>query len=666
MFLPFLLLLSVFLRGLAPDMYWKDSAEFISMADQLSITHPPGHSTACVLFSSFRYLPLGSFPFRVNLVCALSMAGAAAVFGGLLRFLCVEWLGMKRGQVGVASVVAALSVGMGRDLWHFAACAEVYAPLLLLMMIALYCLRRERPSLEGALLVTGLAFACHLKTLVLLPCLLAWILPFLSRRRITWTVLMRSGSALLMGSSMILFMPIRSAARPFMDWDTTSTLTGFITHISAKQFQQAMVIPAWPTFLWGLSALGETLVDTVTPVGLILGGVGMVFGVVKHGFWGLLPLCFLAVEALYGLLINPEGMEYREAWHLIFFLSVTYLCGGCVWLLGFRGRKEQRVLILLLLLLFPCWIYFRNVPFSCRRRSISASDYALHLKKAMDRNAFVVMPAGAQGFLFWCLQGMEGQIQNTRILYREGLKWYGHPAYLQRVWDFPIEEVLRRYALQADPSNQRWDLWVSWQVAEMHRAQGGRPAYWSVDGQEASLPLGRRLVLSDANLLARIVPFDLHDPLPGREYPSLWEWLPRESRSSFGHFLDEHANREIAAMHNMLGIFLANAGDLKSAGIAFDHALEMLSTRANAQANAKTHMNKGILLLMMDEGVDAMVEFKRALSIYGGSADIWFWLGEMEARSGNRMAATEAWTRALSLDSGHVASRRRLSLPSEE
>ena len=74
------LALAVYVRTLAPDILYADSAEFQCLSYTLGITHSTGYPTYLLLGRLIGFLPIHSPAWRINLLSAV--CAAATVSGG--------------------------------------------------------------------------------------------------------------------------------------------------------------------------------------------------------------------------------------------------------------------------------------------------------------------------------------------------------------------------------------------------------------------------------------------------------------------------------------------------------------------------------------------------------------------------------------------------------
>src|SRR5690349_24473495 len=83
----FLLASALYIWGLVPTIYWRDSPEFITAVHLLGISHPAGSPTYSLLAKPLTFLPLGSIALRVNLFSSLCGALTISLLFSLLYAL---------------------------------------------------------------------------------------------------------------------------------------------------------------------------------------------------------------------------------------------------------------------------------------------------------------------------------------------------------------------------------------------------------------------------------------------------------------------------------------------------------------------------------------------------------------------------------------------------
>jgi hypothetical protein len=169
-----LITLAAYVRTLAPDLLYGDSAEFQTLAYTLGTTHSTGYPVYLLMSRLVGFLPLNSPAWRVNLVSALGGAGTVGGLYLLLRFLTPSRVGAALGSVALA---------LTYTLWSQAIIAEVYTPatafLVAIMLLLAYWQREpfaRRRILAGATVLACLGLGVHASVALIGPTALLFVL----------------------------------------------------------------------------------------------------------------------------------------------------------------------------------------------------------------------------------------------------------------------------------------------------------------------------------------------------------------------------------------------------------------------------------------------------------------------------------------------------------
>ena len=294
----------------APTVTSEDSGELITAAYTLGIAHPPGYPLWCILGKLFTLLPVGTVAYRVNLLSAA--LGAVAV--GVLALIVQRFT-----RQALLAIVTALVFAASRDFWNQCVVAEVYSLNVLLFLVLLYLALRFEDTRDSRYLYLG-AFALGVgltnhSTLGPLAIVFSlWVL-LRSPEALTRPVLLLNllGSFLL-GLSIILYLPLRSAADPYVDWGNPESFSALLDHVLRRQYTLA----AEPR--------PRTIVGQATLVGEFLGTFGAQFT----------PA--VAALAVLGLWQNARR-EWRTCALLVVLFGLTSY--GFIWLLNYTPDRED-------------------------------------------------------------------------------------------------------------------------------------------------------------------------------------------------------------------------------------------------------------------------------------------------------------------------------------
>lgn len=193
---------------LCRTVFWYDSAELVTAAVTLGITHPPGYPLYTLIGHLFTWLPLDPAT-AVNL---MSAAFAALAVG--LVFLVGRQLALDRGP----ALIGAATLGASGLFWANAVVAEVYCPAVAVAALVLYLLLRAADEQRLSLVIVaaflaGLGLGIHLSvaTLGLGFALLVW---FYGKRV---KPMISAAGAALAGSLVFLYVPWRAAQQPALN-----------------------------------------------------------------------------------------------------------------------------------------------------------------------------------------------------------------------------------------------------------------------------------------------------------------------------------------------------------------------------------------------------------------------------------------------------------------
>ncbi|MBW2092268.1 MAG: DUF2723 domain-containing protein [Deltaproteobacteria bacterium] len=315
----------------APSLGWRDAPEFAITSYTLGIAHPAGFPTYSLLSKVLTFLPLGSIPFRVTLFSVLM-----AVFCLYLLYLLVERIAAEE-EIGDeapttaawAAATATLVFGLTRTVWGDATGTEVYVLHLFFIAITLYAGLRWSSGggvawLYAGGFLYGLAAGNHGSVAFYLPAFLVFF--FLNSREDTWRCFISLIFFFLVGFSVYLYLPLRSATDPTIDWGNPETWSAFWRHITDRKdasyhFQE--VREGIRFFDYVKVFLSERTPGFFWPLGLPL---------IVLGFWRMVKI--KASLAFCLSLVIILNLAFFIRWVLTSAFLPTYFCLTIFWGLG--------------------------------------------------------------------------------------------------------------------------------------------------------------------------------------------------------------------------------------------------------------------------------------------------------------------------------------------
>jgi tetratricopeptide (TPR) repeat protein len=468
-----LLFLGVFvayLAGLPPALApWRDTGELTTAAATLGVAHAPSYPLYVLLSNLGLRLPLGNPAFRLNLLSAVvfsaavawlsfelrlrrgalpALAGALLLAGdpraiavGQVSEMYALWV---LGAVGLLALARRLAEGQARLFPAFCFLAGLLLgnrlDLLLWAPGLAWLALCSRPQGEGEPLAWGAAAFALVPGFVLATGA-NWPVAALALGTFAWRARgegfgRRAGEAALWGLaglSIYLYLPVRSASGPFLDWNHPSTLSNFLDSLLRTRYGGTLDLISksyarGELFGDNMRLWGAHLWDAFGPLGLFaaLTGAatswqrerGRFIGEAAAWWWCGPVFLFLA-----NMPPNPHAAAIVEPHYL---LSDVLLC---VWAAdGVAALAAVRPLaapaFAAAALLWPLW---REVPQRMDRRwHLADYDYAANVLAAAPPNAVVVAKKDVPLYALWHHQALHGWRPDVAVVAQglSGSPWY--------------------------------------------------------------------------------------------------------------------------------------------------------------------------------------------------------------------------------------------------
>jgi 4-amino-4-deoxy-L-arabinose transferase-like glycosyltransferase len=246
--LAFLTPLALYAASVSPWVAYWDTGEMQTVPYILGIAHPTGFPAFVLAGWLFTHLvPFGTVAWRVGLLCAIAMAGAAR-----LVFSLAELLGAE----APVALGSALMFAVGSVAWTRGTRAEVHAFVAFFAALALVSAVRwyrtgERRSLLWLGAALGLGLATHLVIALLVPGIALIVLA--RARELNARVLAAPIAIAVASLALYLYLPLRSAdvsarkldptlalgippGRPYWDYGHPASLAGLKRDLAGSDF----------------------------------------------------------------------------------------------------------------------------------------------------------------------------------------------------------------------------------------------------------------------------------------------------------------------------------------------------------------------------------------------------------------------------------------------
>ncbi len=437
--------LVVYLLTLSPTVGFIDSGELAAVACTLGVAHPTGYPLFTLLGRLFVMLPLPWEEIvRLNVMAALLCAASVFVFFHLSRIV-LEPVARRFGVSPTLSLGAAggasLLLGFSETWWSQGVSAEVYALHVLLVTTTLLVFlravddRREALWYAGAFLL-GLSFTNHMTTILMVPGLAYIYFSRFGFRRSSWNRLLRLLPVFLLGLSLYIYLPLRAAVPPPLNWGDPSTLERLLWHLRGKQYS-VWIFSSTEVAGRQLAHFLSSLPAEFAYLGLIaaLAGLVTLWRASRRG--AVATLVFFAVCVLYAVNYDIQDID---SYFLLAYMMIG-LWAGCGllavgdWLTRSRGWRRAPAAVLLLSTGFlPLALHYRDVDQSENRL---VEDYTHNVFLSLAPNALVL----SYQWDYWVsasyyYQNVRSVRRDVSVVDKELLRrsWYLRELEVQKPW----------------------------------------------------------------------------------------------------------------------------------------------------------------------------------------------------------------------------------------
>ena len=413
--------IAAFVYGLtlSPSVGAGDSGELILAAHSLGIPHPPGYPVWLLLARVADLIPWGTVALRVNALSALLGAIAAGLF-----YLLAARCGLGR----VARAAGTALFAASTLLWDSAVQAEVYSLtavfFLLLAMTAIQArARRTAGGRSDALffLLAGMAPLVHQTLLFPAVLFAAWVMA----RRFTWGRVLGASVWLVAGVSIVMMLPVRSGAHPWLDWGGDRHLAALGDNLLRRnygglrqnEFRIGLIADE-------LTAMGGLLFTSCGLAGAVLAALGIAISGRRRA--AILPVAVAALTIPAALVLflafTPDAEHLAQIGpFLIPVVAAIALWAGAGMDRGLRlTPRRARVALAtvgLATILVTAGLHFRV----CDRGGFRLPErYGRDLLSGLPTGATLVVDGDNETFLTAYLTKVEGYRPDVTIVNRRG------------------------------------------------------------------------------------------------------------------------------------------------------------------------------------------------------------------------------------------------------
>jgi Tfp pilus assembly protein PilF len=408
---------------LCPTVHVAGTGENATAATTLGVPHPPGFPLFCLL-GRLAVVVLPGPPARaVNLFAAACGAGAAALVAWMVAGLAGGRVsgGFGGGLAALAGFGAGILFAAAAGFWSQATIAEVYSLSALLLAIELALLlawrgdvgadRPGRARRERWLLAFGFAFgvgvSVHPLHALMLP---GYAVLILSSRRPRLAELGASAALAVLGFSLHLYTPLRSALDPVLDWGDPESKQAFVRYLTAAQYRGRMFSLTAAEVGVNLARLGKLLLAQWSPPLLVLPVAGAaILAARRRGLAAGLGL-MAAANIIFAL--NYDIPWEIEVYYIPLILLLALASGVALLAVAERSRIVG-VAAVAVAVVVPVALNFASAN---HRHGDLVERYGRDILDALPADAVLITPPVNPTFVLLYLTAAEGARPDVRIV----------------------------------------------------------------------------------------------------------------------------------------------------------------------------------------------------------------------------------------------------------
>ena len=449
---------------LAPTITWSnsgaDSGDLVTAAYTLGIPHPPGYPLYTLVAVVFAHLPFGEPARNVGFCSALAAAIAVVLIGKSARRLIAvypqnvtthshvipsearnlitsnEALRFAQGdkslgqlpQSWITSFVppsAALVFAFAPLFWSQSNVAEIYAfNILIVSALVLALFSESRYRLFFAALAFGLGLAHHLTIVLMLPTAIV----LLADTRWTRREIFLAVSIALAPLLFYLYLPLRAAAQPPVNWGDPRTLDGFWWTVSGAPYHAYLFGATLSELSARVALAAQSLFDQFKVWGVALG----LWGIAQMAFsqdrkmqrWVVALVLGFLFAAMYAIVyVTRNSFVYLLPAFLIFALWIAY---GLADLANRLPARWGMAVASVALVFLPGFNFVSNYSAVNVSQDHTAYAYAQHVFATVPNDAVVLADGDEHLFALWYYRNVVAKGSSVVVVSTDLLQyaWY--------------------------------------------------------------------------------------------------------------------------------------------------------------------------------------------------------------------------------------------------
>jgi len=402
----------VYILTLAPDLTWSnwgaDGGDFIVAVVRGTLPHPPGFPLYLMIGRLLMFVPVGTVPWRMNLLSAIMASGTVLLTALTLR---------EKGLSIWSTAAASLALGFAPLFWSQALITEVYTSAAFFVSLTYYFTTIVQKYNRSAIMpgiAWGMAVAIHPTTAI--TALYFWM----GRKKIWGGII--AGMATVILCYAIMFFCGTEPQR----WADTSSIEGWFAYGSGRLYwDYAFGMPADQLPRRAVSWL-TLLVRQFTPFGALL----VIVGIYKQ--WHLSKNTTVGLVLCAGI-ITLYSITYNSFDSFIYLVPIlplfTEVLGrGMDWL-------SQNHIPSLAMLMIPIILVFTNWQTVSLHTDYRVAVWLESTLRQIPEGGIALTDEDAHTFALWYAQDAAGRRKDIVVLDTRLWEFQPYRRYLSNVLD---------------------------------------------------------------------------------------------------------------------------------------------------------------------------------------------------------------------------------------
>ncbi|MBI5574058.1 MAG: DUF2723 domain-containing protein [Elusimicrobia bacterium] len=395
---------------------YRDSGDMIVSAFTYGIAHPPGYPLYVLLGKIFTVLiPLGNIAYKVNLMSAFFGALTCAVLYLLIKKIGEQIFSDKKSVLILCSLFAVFLFSLSSSMHSLSIVSEMYSMNALFTVLIDYVLITNY-HLPLTAFLFGLGLGNHQTLVLLVPGIMYFLVSskqlavavgLLSHK--IWRIAIRPLLFFLLGFSIYLFLPIRSAQNPTANWgDPSGSIKNFYRVLTRADYGGVRLHPEKSPAEQNFSTVMKNFVNFLSIsiekrngwaiVIIIFLALGIYFSFRKKLFWTLFLFWFFSGPVFFIIsnlpLSDRTSLPILEPYLIMPMIIFTlFFAFGFFHLFSYLPKLENiKTVCFLIMIGIVFLITVVELPKLNKRYEFIGYDYSKDLLKTLPKNSVLFNP----------------------------------------------------------------------------------------------------------------------------------------------------------------------------------------------------------------------------------------------------------------------------------